>query len=449
MAVQSETSRVTYFGNNSTVTPYPVPFKFFENSDLDVSTLDPAGVVVDLVEGVDFTASGAGDDLGGQLVTTAAVPIDTVVIIARNLPATQLSEFEEADRFPARTFEDALDRLTMLVQRQLLGVTQSVRCIPAQGPLNPVTLAPNRILATEVGSNQIRAITGAQLQTLLNLPGTVIDQPTKTFADATQRGLAVPDFLGQIGAQLDSADLYVGTSLVAGGWTLYTVAGAIGIDSLTPESTIDLASDTVPFYDASAGANRKAAIGDMVPAGSITTTKIADGALSADAGGRAKMADQFVTLAKLLSGVLTPVIATKTDTFSYTGVNATVDIPGLSVTVNMPTTSAKVILFGVVAGSCLYGGIRLFRDATAILDGGTAGSRTPVYASFGTENFNSNILHQAHIFAVDSPATTGNVTYAVKAVKAGSNFFVNRDAVDDNAAYTLRGTSVFGALIIP
>src|SRR2546429_363610 len=38
--------------------------------------------------------------------------------------------------------------------------------------------------------------------------------------------------------------------------------------------------------------------------GAVTTAKLADGALSADAPGRAKMADGFVITAKLLDGAL-------------------------------------------------------------------------------------------------------------------------------------------------
>jgi hypothetical protein len=42
---------------------------------------------------------------------------------------------------------------------------------------------------------------------------------TRVFANATQRGLAVPDFVGQFGVQLDTFKAYIGTALTAGSWT--------------------------------------------------------------------------------------------------------------------------------------------------------------------------------------------------------------------------------------
>lgn len=71
-----------------------------------------------------------------------------------------------------------------------------------------------------------------------------VDTPlnrTQTFADATARGLAVPDFIGQNGTQLDTNTSYISSGLVAGNWRLlantqtqsdtYAVAG--GTDTYT------------------------------------------------------------------------------------------------------------------------------------------------------------------------------------------------------------------------
>jgi hypothetical protein len=305
MAVQTEINRISYMGNNSLSTPYPVPFKFFDNSDLQVSTLTQSGVVSLLLLGVDYTVTGAGNDGGGNIFTASPVVATTVLTIARDLPATQLFQFEEADRFPARSFEDALDKVTMLAQQQRRDVTDSFRAIPVQGPIAPVQLQPNALIGTQPTSNQLRTFTGAQLQTLLNLPQTVVDQPTKTFTDATERGLAVPDFLGQVGVQLDTNNVYVGQTLVAGGWVQYAVLGAMDINGLTSESNVDPNADEIAFFDASAGANRKTSFGNLVPDGSISTGKIADGALPADSTGRAKMADGFLTTAKIADDAVT------------------------------------------------------------------------------------------------------------------------------------------------
>lgn len=308
MAVQTETSRVIYAGNNSTVTPYPVPFKFFSDADLKLSVLTSGGATSLLVLGTDYTVTGAGSDLGGDIVTTAAIPSTSTVTIAREIPATQLYEFEEADRFPARSFEDGLDKVTMLAQQQGRNVEDSFRAIPAQGPIDPLQLAPNSIIGTQPTTNQLRLFSGAQLQALLNLPGTVIDQPTKTFANASERSIAAPDFLGQIGVQLDTNNVYVGQSISAGGWLQYSIMGAIDINGLTAETTVDVANDFAPMYDASASLNRKVKISDLVKNataatvtdGGITTAKIADANVTT-----AKIADANVTTAKIAGANVT------------------------------------------------------------------------------------------------------------------------------------------------
>lgn len=48
---------------------------------------------------------------------------------------------------------------------------------------------------------------------------------TRTFANSTARGLAVPDFIGQFGSQLDTSIGYISTGLSAGNWTVIASGG--------------------------------------------------------------------------------------------------------------------------------------------------------------------------------------------------------------------------------
>jgi len=50
---------------------------------------------------------------------------------------------------------------------------------------------------------------------------------TQTFANASARALAVPLFIGQFGSQLSTGEVYVATGLLAGNWTL-ALAGSAG-----------------------------------------------------------------------------------------------------------------------------------------------------------------------------------------------------------------------------
>jgi hypothetical protein len=44
----------------------------------------------------------------------------------------------------------------------------------------------------------------------------------QTATDNAARASATPVYLGQLLVQLNTGDIYIGTSLIAGGWTIYT-----------------------------------------------------------------------------------------------------------------------------------------------------------------------------------------------------------------------------------
>lgn len=120
MTVSTTTSRVDYTGNGVTVA-FAVPFPFIEDSYLQViRTVIATGVQTTLVlnsAGVDgYTVAGAGQPSGTVTVVTAPTGAQRLSII-RAVPATQESDFVANDPFPAETFEDSLDKLTMLVQQ--------------------------------------------------------------------------------------------------------------------------------------------------------------------------------------------------------------------------------------------------------------------------------------------------------------------------------------------
>ena len=115
MSVSSSTSSVSYVGNNSTSTAYVVPFVFFDATDLKVFSV-AAGVSTLLTLSTNYTVSG-GAGATGSILTTAAIPATSTVIIVRSVPYTQLTSFTTGDRLPAASIEKALDKLTMSTQQ--------------------------------------------------------------------------------------------------------------------------------------------------------------------------------------------------------------------------------------------------------------------------------------------------------------------------------------------
>lgn len=117
MTVSTTTNRIDYQGDGST-TVFPIPFKFLDNSHLLVYTKtaeDPDSEALQTIT-THYTVTGAGDDTGGTLTMITAPASGVNLSIIRNTPATQLEDYVENDLFDADSHEDALDKLTMLIQ---------------------------------------------------------------------------------------------------------------------------------------------------------------------------------------------------------------------------------------------------------------------------------------------------------------------------------------------
>ena len=226
MSVATSISSIGYVGNNSTVTPYAVPFPFFVDSDLVVVKTDALGVDTILALSTDYTVAGVGGP-SGTVTTLAAIDATHKVTIYRDVAATQPLQYEEADDFAAASHESGLDRATYLAQQNARKLAAAFRLRESDGATNAFA----KVLSALIGigpDGLAKMFTGADIQALLNLPATVIDQPTKTFLNAAARASATPDFIGQVGCQIDTATVYLGTSMVTGGWTLYDFSVAPG-----------------------------------------------------------------------------------------------------------------------------------------------------------------------------------------------------------------------------
>lgn len=116
MTVPVSSRKVTYTANGAT-TEFAVNFPFFE---LEVYA---NGVVVSTA---DYTVSG-GDGTTGAVTFNVAPASSTAIVIVGATEAKQETDYVDDGPFPAQTHEDALDRLTMLIQELILFNTQGLR----------------------------------------------------------------------------------------------------------------------------------------------------------------------------------------------------------------------------------------------------------------------------------------------------------------------------------
>jgi len=122
MTVSSSASTASFPGNGVT-TVFPLPFRFFSNSDVEVSLLNVAsGVVTPQSIGTNYTLSGAGDpevdgNANSTLTMLVAPPSGVTLIVERLMDAVQQTDIINQARFFPEIHENVFDRLVMLIQQ--------------------------------------------------------------------------------------------------------------------------------------------------------------------------------------------------------------------------------------------------------------------------------------------------------------------------------------------
>jgi hypothetical protein len=122
MTVSSSTDRATFAGNG-VATVFPLPFRFFANSDIQASLINNAtGAVTPLTLGVNYSLIGAAlpeqDGNAESVLTMFVAPaIGFSLFAQRVIPLTQPTDIVNQGRFFPETHEDVFDRLTMLMQQ--------------------------------------------------------------------------------------------------------------------------------------------------------------------------------------------------------------------------------------------------------------------------------------------------------------------------------------------
>ena len=112
MTISSETNRVSYSGNGSTVA-FAVSFQFFADADLRVilvTNSDGSEAVQSLT--THYTVTGAGTGSGTVTMVTAPASGQTLVII-RDQNYNQELDLINNDSFDAEELEDALDKIVI------------------------------------------------------------------------------------------------------------------------------------------------------------------------------------------------------------------------------------------------------------------------------------------------------------------------------------------------
>lgn len=166
MTIKSEVSKAKYIGNGETLS-FAVPFKFFKNEDdsaqINVYIGDKALL---LKEKIDYEVIGAGDERGGAVIFYNPPESGEIVAIIRNVPAIQETRFIEGEDFPAKEYENSLDKQTMLIQSLSETISRAVVLTPTSEQ-NPTDLLYETIRSVEdamdASAEAVKSAEGAQL----------------------------------------------------------------------------------------------------------------------------------------------------------------------------------------------------------------------------------------------------------------------------------------------
>lgn len=126
MTIQSETRLSGPYTGTGLVTVYPFTFKVFQASDLLVIQTDTSGTNTTLALTSNYTVSLNPDqnsNPGGSITLVSALPASYTLVISSQIPYQQTLDILNNQTWYPQVIEDALDRLTILIQqvKQSLG----------------------------------------------------------------------------------------------------------------------------------------------------------------------------------------------------------------------------------------------------------------------------------------------------------------------------------------
>jgi hypothetical protein len=185
MTVNSSTARQQYNGNGVT-TAFTVPFRFLDNTHLQVIRTSAAGVDTTLVLSTDYTVTGAGAATGTITMVTAPASGEKLTIV-RSMPFSQQIDLVNGDPLPAETLEAGLDARAMEAQQLKDAVSRSLS-LPISSSASAVL--PEAIPLALLGWNA----TGDALQSFAGAAGSPVSSfmaPAVAAADATAAQTAI------------------------------------------------------------------------------------------------------------------------------------------------------------------------------------------------------------------------------------------------------------------
>lgn len=148
MTVSTTDSQIPYTGDGSSVN-FAFPYYFLQNTDVQVyinGSLQVGG----------YTVTGAGNQAGGNVSFSTPPVAGAQIVLSRSPDTLQSTHLPPNDPFPATAVEQALDKLTMLIQN-LMSKASRALTLPlyeqVSGALTSATARASKLLGFDVNGN--------------------------------------------------------------------------------------------------------------------------------------------------------------------------------------------------------------------------------------------------------------------------------------------------------
>ena len=237
MTVSSTTTKRSANGDGSNDT-FSYNFKIFDDDDITVIIrTDSTGAETTKTKTTHYTVTGVGSASGGNVVFTSGnIPASgETVVLLRTTARTQLTDYVANDPFPAATHEDALDKLTFLVQELEEEVGRAIKL----SKTNEIATAEFTVGATDRANKILSFDASGDLTVTEGKVDTVTATASSLSAGATPTASAT--YTGSSGA------LAIAFGIPAGATGPQGPAGADGgggtLDNIVEDTTPQLGGD--------------------------------------------------------------------------------------------------------------------------------------------------------------------------------------------------------------
>lgn len=254
MSVTQTATRIAREAGNGAKVAFDFSFKIFDETDLIVYNESSSGVYTEKVLTTHYTVDFDSDDESGTVTWVTAPANGTYSVIVGDMPQTQGTTFPREGSSPAKDYENAYDRHTILLQEMQEELN---RCV--KSPQTPVNPDPIDVDPLEDRRALVAEDNGDGTWTLVPSEYDPDEAQTDAAASATAAAASATAAAGSATAAAASATAAAASAGTAG--TRYAHvegAGAPGAAPATPTIYHDTTNDLYYIHSAHASANWRA-----------------------------------------------------------------------------------------------------------------------------------------------------------------------------------------------